>query len=82
MVLQCLDPSEQLAAIILDMQYCSVYFSLAPRFCIIVLQDVLKKLANHQHSSQESEAIATVREVDLMSTPQCGQHTRVVAVSR
>ena len=25
--------------------YCSVYFSLAPRFCIIVLQDVLKKLA-------------------------------------
>ena len=49
LVCQCLDPSEQLAAIlylISDMQYCSVYFSLAPKFCIIVLQDVLKKLAN------------------------------------
>ena len=82
--LQCLDPSEQLAAIILDMQYCSVYmyFSLAPMFCIVVLQDILKKLANHQHSPQESEAILVAREVDLMSAPQCGQHTRiVVAVS-
>ena len=68
----CLDPSEQLAVIILDMQYCSVYFSLVPRFCIIVLQDVLKKLANHQHGTQELEA--TVREVDLMSAPQCGVH--------
>ena len=70
-----LDPSEQLAAIILywtcnTAQYS--YFSLAPRFCIKVLQDVLKKLVNHQH----------VREVDLILAPQCGQHTRViVAVS-
>ena len=70
MALQCLDPSEQLAAIILDMQYRSVYFSLAPRFCVIVLQDILKKLANQQYSPQELEA--TVREVELMSAPQCG----------
>ena len=75
-----LDPSEQLVAIELDMQYCSVYLSLAHRFCIIVLQDVLKKLVNHQHNPQELEDIATVREVDLMSAPQCGQHTTVVIV--
>ena len=35
-------------------------------------------IANHQHSPQGY----TVREVDLMSAPQCRQHTRVVAVSR
>ena len=54
--------------------------------CIIVFQDVLKKLASRQHtctcSPQESEAIATVRKVDLMSAPKCGQHTRVVTVRR
>ena len=32
--MQCLDPSEQLVAIILDMHYCSVF------------QDVLKKVSN------------------------------------
>ena len=83
--LQCLDPSEQLAAIILDMQYCSAYFSLASRFCIIV-QDDLKKLADHQHCPQnrslvprafEEEGLgtrleATMREVNLMSAPQYG----------
>ena len=35
----------------------AIYFSLAPRLCILTLQDVLKKLANYQHSPQESEAI-------------------------
>lgn len=64
----CLDPSGQLAAIVLDIQYC---FSLVPRFCIIILQYVLKKLAiKYQHSPQESEA--TVRKVDLVLAPQCG----------
>ena len=64
----CLDPSGQLAAIVLDIQYC---FSLVPRFFIIVLQYVLKKLAiKYQHSPQESEA--TMRKVDLILAPQCG----------
>ena len=72
--------SEQLAAIIVDMQYCSVYFSLAPRFCIIVLQDVLKKLLMSPRIGGY-----IVREVDLMLALQCGasmiQHTTVVAAA-
>ena len=72
MALQCLDPSEQLAALkTLDKQYCLVYFSLVPRFCIIVLQDALKKLANHQYGPLESEATTCMSEVDLMSALQC-----------
>ena len=51
---QCLDPSEQLAEIILDML--SVLQSCAKVLHHIVLQDVLKKLVNHQHGPQESEA--------------------------
>ena len=52
--------------IILDMQYCSVYFSLVQRLCIVDLQDVLKKLANHTVPKNR----VTVREVELMSAPQ------------
>ena len=45
MAMQCLHSSEKVAVIILDMQLLlTVYIS--PRFCIVVLQDVLKKLAN------------------------------------
>ena len=66
MALQCLHPSEQIAVIVLDMQYCSVYFSLVQRFCIIVLEDILKKLANGPHESE-----ATVREVGLMLALRC-----------
>ena len=44
--MQCLDPSEQLAAIVVISGHAIVYFSLTLRFCIIVLQDALKKLAN------------------------------------
>ena len=40
-------------AITVDMQYCSMYFSLVPMFCMIVLQDALKKLL----CPQESESI-------------------------
>ena len=66
--MQCLDPSEQLAAIII-IGYAILLSVLAPRICtmimIIVLQDVLKKLANVPKE-------ATVREADLMSALQCG----------
>ena len=48
------------------MQYCSVYFSLVPGFCIIAFQDVLKKLAANVPKN------IIVREVDLMSALQCG----------
>ena len=57
--MQCLNPSEQLAA----GHDIVILLSLAPRFCIIVLEDVLKKANKFE---------ATVREVDLMLTPQCG----------
>ena len=68
--MQSLDPSEQLAAILNFNTGHAILLSVlqsCAKVCIIVLQDVLKKLAN---VPQESEA--TVREVDLMSALQRG----------
>ena len=69
-----LDPSEQLAAI-LNSGYAVLLsvLSLAPRFCIIAFQYVLKNLAANVPTN------IIVREVGLMLALQCGasmiQHT-------
>ena len=74
--MQCLDPSEQLAVVIVHVYVIGHAILLGVlQSCAKVLhhspsKDVLKKLANHQHGPQESEA--TVREVDLMLALQCG----------
>ena len=45
--MMCWDPCEQLALVILDVQYCSVH--LCRRFCTIVLVTIVRFLHVHVH---------------------------------